>query len=155
MSLRDLTQLPKIITRPCNDSQTEQNWQAVGKNLQNIVNNLTLLQEANGLPNLDLNVSSDATLPMQARWAISLGDTPGDEENFYEPEEDNNWRGMIRALPCDTSGGRNPNPTPIWVILPERAGVSVNLPKGSVFAYEETPSGEYVAVSDYSAGTKV
>lgn len=152
MELRDLTNQPKIITRPCNESQVESNWRAAKENLDNINNNLTLIQEANGLPNLNVDASDAATLPMQARWAISLGDS-GD--TFVEPVADNNWRGMIRALPCDTSGGKNPNPTPIWVILPERDGESVNLPKGAVFAYELTSSGEYVAVSDYSAGLQI
>ena len=155
MPLRDLTNQPKIITRPCNESQEESNWRAAKENFDNINNNLTLIQEANGLPNLNIDASDAATLPMQARWAISLGDTPGDDENFIEPVADNNWRGMVRALPCDTSGGKNPNPTPIWVILPERDGASINLPRGAVFAYELTSSGEYVAVSDYSAGLQV
>lgn len=155
MSLRDLTNLPKIVTRPCNEAQEERNWQAVNNAINNIVNNVNEIASANGLPNLSVDIDNEAVLPMQARWAISLGDTPGDDENFIEPVADNNWRGMIRALPCDDSGGSNPNPTHIWVILPEREGISVNLPEGAVFAYEETPSGEYVAVSDYSAGTKI
>lgn len=155
MTLRDLTNLPKIITRPCNESQEEGNWRAVNQNFQNLINNVNEIQNFNGLPNLNIDASNEAALPMQAKWAISLGDTVGDEENFIAPEAGNNWRGMIRALPCDNSGGKNPNPAHIWVILPERDGASVDLPKGSVFAYEITNSGEYVAVSDYSAGLQI
>jgi hypothetical protein len=148
MPLRDLTQLPKIVTRPCSVEEMQREIGKLGKNQEAIVNNINQIQGDN---NLILNVDGGGTVPMQAKFAKSLGDDPAnDPPTFYAPAADNGWRGLIKALPCDDSGGTNPDTQAIWVVLPGRDDISITLPEGNIFAYELANSGEYVIVSDYS-----
>ena len=157
MALKSLTNLPKIVPTPCTPEQQERNWQAIEQNLGPIINNLKLVQEANGLPNQDPNIaiggdsnSSDSVIIGKAYWAISLGDDPTDPNIFIAPSAGNNYIGMIKALPCEDSAGTNPILEPIWIKLPERLYHDVSLPAGAVFAWAKSASGEYVAVSDYT-----
>lgn len=148
MVLRDLTRIPKVVPRPCSTEEMQREIGKIGNALQDIINNVNEIQGDN---NLQLNVDGGGTVPMQAKFAISLGDDEtNDPPTFIPPSADNGWRGFIKALACEDSSGANPNPTAIWVVLPGRDDISITLPVGNVFAYELADSGEYVIVSDYS-----
>jgi hypothetical protein len=153
MPLRDLSQRPGIVpgSAACTPEAAARNWDAVRINIQLIVNNLLELQANNNLPNqLAIDLGDDeSTLPNTIRWAISLNDET--EDTFIEPIEANNWRGQVLAFPCRNSRGDDPDlGNPIWVVLPGRDYVAVNLPAGRVFSWTQTNSGENSIVSDYS-----
>lgn len=148
MVLRDLTKIPKVVPRPCSTEEMQREIGKISEALRDIINNVTEIQGDN---NLILGVPGGGTVPMQAMFAISMGDDPeADPPTFHAPSADNGWRGFIKAMRCDDSAGSNPNPAPIWVVLPGRDDIDITLPKGNVFAYELADSGEYVIVSDYS-----
>lgn len=155
MPLQDMSRINAIVPNGCTPELQERNNHAIRNALAVIINNIEQIVNNNGLeiPIIGSGDTGNVVIPMQAKWAVSAGDDPAnDPPTFIEPAAGNNWRGQIKAFPCADSAGNNIDTAHVWVVLPERLNVGIHLPKGAVFAYEETSSGELVAVSDYSAG---